>query len=123
MALELETFLIIAVLGVVLYLIFHVRECHKFGCEPFAEADGWELIGNLYSQKAGDTRKIGLEKGPGSNKYRAVDYKRKLMVPVDTRGRELHDGQLISIQGYEKSNPFLIEMGKSMKFEYSMASY
>lgn len=112
-----------------LYMIFHTRECHKYGCElheSFAddtEADGWLRVGSLYSQKAGDTRQIGLEKHGDSNRYRAVDYKRRLFVPINTNDRELHDGQLISIRGYESSNPFIVETAKSMKYQYSMVSY
>lgn len=125
-----QSLIIILLVAAILYAIFHTRECHKYGCggvhEPFedSESNDWLRIGSLYSQKAGDTRQIGLEKhGEHHNQFRAVDYKKRLFVPIDTKSRELHDGQLISIKGYESANPFIVEIAKSMKFQHSMVSY
>jgi hypothetical protein len=146
-----EKIFLLIVIGVLLYLIFHSRECTKHGCQPTiiekfqqimgvqpsmqsialaAEPteSGWIYVGDIYSQKAGKTGKMLLEKNqnafqPGVHKYRGVDANRKIFIPIDTNNREIRDGQLISIQGYEDSNPFLVELTKSMKFQYNLASY
>jgi hypothetical protein len=115
-----QSLIIILLVAAIFYVIFHSRECHKYGCEAFTDSD-WLRVGNLYSQKAGDTRQFGLEKN--NTTFRAVDYKQGLTVPIDTNNRELRDGQLISITGYESANPFLVDMAKSMKFQHSMVSY
>lgn len=145
-----EKIILLATIGVLLYLIFHSRECTKHGCKPtiiekFQQMlgaqpvasvalaaspveSGWVYIGDIYSQKAGKTNKMLLEKNqnafqPGVHKYRGVDATRKIFIPIDTNNREIRDGQLISIQGYEDSNPFLVELTKTMKYQYSLASY
>ena len=149
--------ILLIVVGIVLYLIFHSRECTRYGCQPTVlekfqqaigggpgtpggspvasialaadpSASGWVYVGNIFSQKAGKTSKLMLEKNqnplfPGVHKYRGVDVGRKLFIPIDTNNRVIRDGQLISIQGYEDSNPFLVELGKSMKYQYGLASY
>lgn len=145
-----EKIFLLIVIGILLYLIFHSRECTKYGCQPTiiekfqqfvgsqpvasvalaAEPveSGWVYVGDIYSQKAGKTAKMLLEKNqntfqPGIHKYRGVDSSRKIFIPIDTNNREIRDGQLISIQGYEDSNPFLVELTKTMKYQYNLASY
>lgn len=128
---------------IALYLVFYSKECTKYGCSPCQtlsekfqqlvvasdpNATGWIYVGDIYSQKAGTTHKLMLEKyqnpfQPTEHKYRGVDVPRKLFIPIDTNNRELKDGQLISIQGYEDSNPFLVELTKTMKYQYNLASY
>lgn len=138
---------VVIIIGILMYLIFHSRECTKHGCKPciiekFQQILGisptggivsggessWIYIGDIYSQKAGKTGKMMLEKNqnpfqPNVHKYRGVDVSRKIFIPIDTNDREIRDGQLISIQGYEDSNPFLVELTKSMKYQYNLASY
>lgn len=149
--------ILLIVIGIILYLIFHSRECTKHGCNPSIvekfqqvvagvpglvgaqpiasialaaepSSTGWVYVGDIYSQKAGRTSKLLLEKNsnplsPGVHKYRGVDVDRKLFIPIDTNNREIRDGQLVSIQGYEDSNPFLVELAKTMKYKYNLASY
>jgi hypothetical protein len=147
-----KTLIILIVITIMLYLIFHSQECAKYSVlEPFQQIPqfisgagqlvgqaiavtgdpnmtGWVYVGDIYSQKAGKTGKLMLEKNhnpllPNVHKYRGVDVARKLFIPIDTNNREIRDGQLISIQGYEDSNPFLVELAKSMKYQYNLASY
>jgi len=93
------------------------------------QEEGWVYIGKLYSQKLGKTAQLRLEKNVDPNameamyKFRGVDTLRKLFIPIDTNNRDLRDGQLISIKGYEDANPFLVELAKSMKFKYNLAAY
>jgi len=75
----------------------------------------WMYAGRLISKSPKDDTQLVLEKRPhyakrNTYEYRALDTQRNIPVRIKTKKPEFYDRDTINIRGYEKANPFVVEL-------------